>query len=333
ALVHDTLVRSAGVPCGLPIFSSDQLLPFQRSARPTPVAMHVVADGQDTASSSLLLLAAGLGVFWMTHFLPFHSSASVLLTSLESLELPTAKQLVAEAQDRPVSLLIGLPDGFGVARTFQFLPFHSSLSGDSVAPFSVSPTARQLFADVQTTVSSELICTPPGAGAVWIVHDVPFQRSASGTAPEPFGDSPTAVQADALVHQTPNSWLLSAGWAMIWLDQPAGVRLSTSSPPVEADTMPTAMQVLGAVQETAFSPHASTPPIAGVSCCAQLASAAGAVISSPEATTVPARASFISRRCLAGTKINSQRRFNLGGYARGRKGCTTSERCDAWGGS
>lgn len=65
---------------------SCHLLPFHRSARAvcapelldvTPTASHADGDTQDTPNKALHAAPCGLGIGWMRHLLPFHSSASV----------------------------------------------------------------------------------------------------------------------------------------------------------------------------------------------------------------------------------------------------------------
>jgi hypothetical protein len=61
-------------------------------------------------------------------------------------------------------------------------------------------------ADVQETPESTLSRLPAGAGMLWIVQLVPFQRSANATKELPklpgVPEYPTAVHAVADVHDT-----------------------------------------------------------------------------------------------------------------------------------
>ena len=108
-------------------------------------------------------------------------------------------QRLALAHEIPARLLNVKPRGFRVRSSVHFDPFHRA---PNVAPEPCDqlPTARQLLAEVQTTALSWLLAVPPGAGAVWADQAEPFQRSASGMVPWPFGVLPTAVQADAFEH-------------------------------------------------------------------------------------------------------------------------------------
>ena len=89
-----------------------------------------------------------LGVFWIDHAVPFHTSASEELPE-PVVAAPTAMQNVAEAQETPVSVADSAPAGLGVLRTDHAVPFHDSAS---VTPTVVRPTrpptAMQALADV-----------------------------------------------------------------------------------------------------------------------------------------------------------------------------------------
>ena len=106
----------------------------------------------------------GLGDFWMAHFLPFQVSARVFCTFFLA-DRPTAKHLLVDGQEMPVSSLSGWLAGFGVAWIFQLEPFHSSASGFWLPPVCAKPTARHLVAEMQETPLSWLNVAPAGAGA------------------------------------------------------------------------------------------------------------------------------------------------------------------------
>src|SRR5438094_362419 len=86
------------------------------------------------------------------------------------------------------------------------VPFHLSASvcppvNELTLDF---PTAEQALLDEQETPDNRLICTPVGFGLVWTAHVLPFHRSASvRVEPEPSSYWPTAVQAVAVGHETP----------------------------------------------------------------------------------------------------------------------------------
>jgi hypothetical protein len=86
-------------------------------------------------------------------------------------------------------------------------PFQSSAS----VPWSDPPTATQWELLVQETSGSEANWTPRGTGVGCTRHPLPFQRSASVcTIPEAECCSPTAVQAEAELHETPPRKLCTA---------------------------------------------------------------------------------------------------------------------------
>jgi hypothetical protein len=112
----------------------------------------------------------------------------------------------------------------------------------SVSP----PTAVQTVFDGHDTPSSELLPAPAGAIG-WIVHVVPFQRSASITSmPVTSLKNPTAVQNPDEVHETPASCteLAAAGVGVRWIDHRVALQRSASVTPAPARLMksPTAVQ-------------------------------------------------------------------------------------------
>ena len=118
------------------------------------------------------------------------------------------------------------------------------------------------------------------------------QRRVSASA---AGSRPTAVQSDALTHETANRLLPAAGCGMDCTVQPDGLRVSDSNCAVGDEMSPTAMQMCGEVQETAVSSQISEPRFAVVCCCQLAKAAVGAATSSPEATTEATSASLGSR--------------------------------------
>jgi hypothetical protein len=127
----------------------------------------------------------GLGVCWITHFLPFQCSAtSTPVTGLEPRKpAPTAVHARADAQDTAARL----PLMAGLRWLAHRMPFHRWMPLKAVAVHAL--------ADVQDTASSAL--SPIAASRT--SHLLPFQLSASGPpAPSP----PTAMQNAADVHDT-----------------------------------------------------------------------------------------------------------------------------------
>jgi hypothetical protein len=81
--------------------------------------------------------------------------------------------------------------------TLQLRPFHSSASAVWLPRLPKLPTARHQAGPVQDTADSA--APLPGLGAGWTAHRRPFHRSASVAT----SVDPTAVQADADVHDAP----------------------------------------------------------------------------------------------------------------------------------
>jgi len=102
--------------------------------------------------------------------------------------------------DTELSVLNTAGPGFSKAGVrFQVLPFHSS----ETAKPDTSPTARHEVADVQETPLNSVLLEEKAGLVGWIVHFVPFQRSASAcTGWGNDAEVPTAVHALAAVHDT-----------------------------------------------------------------------------------------------------------------------------------
>jgi hypothetical protein len=114
----------------------------------------------------------------MVHVEPFHWATSVRVPLKGFEDEPAVKQLIALAHDTPESELDD-PDGPGLATIDQFLPFHCSIRAE---PFADGPpTAAQLFALVQDTLSRRLTVAFDGLGLGTTDQVVPFHRSTSVT--------------------------------------------------------------------------------------------------------------------------------------------------------
>lgn len=83
------------------------------------------------------------------------------------------------------------------SRTLQLRPSHSSASAAWLPRLPELPTAIHQAGPAQDTADSA--APPPGLGVCWIAHRRPSHRSASVAT----SVDPTAVQADADVHDTP----------------------------------------------------------------------------------------------------------------------------------
>ena len=88
-------------------------------------------------------------------------------------------------------------------RAAQFVPSQCSATATPWVP-SALPTAVHEVAELHETPSNATSNCPEGAGTVWSVQLVPFQRTASGWLGKSLNPAPpTAVQALAEVQDTP----------------------------------------------------------------------------------------------------------------------------------
>ena len=177
-----------------------QLVPSHRSARvdgpesvkESPTAVQTKGRVQETPLRKSPCDPVGLGVRRMLHPVPFHRSARV-----PEFEFPTAMQAERAVHDtpfRPPPPAVGL----GVGWILHVFPFQRSARVPTwLNELSKrTPTATQSEDDVHATLFKKL----PAAEELrvdWMLHVVPFHRSAKGTEeavlkPEP----PTARQID-----------------------------------------------------------------------------------------------------------------------------------------
>src|SRR6516165_1634993 len=185
---------------------------------------------------------------------------------------PAALQALADGHDTPLIPLPAAPAGFGVAWMVHAVPFHRSASGAGalvVLLVTAAPAAVQARAEVHDTAPSSLPEAPAGFGVAWMVHVVPFQRSASvaDTPEAALTKTPAAVQASGALHDTPCRTLLApagAGTRLRRHVEPFHASASGSVRPVLPVESPTAMHALAEGQDTANSPVAVAPPGAGV---------------------------------------------------------------------
>ena len=155
-----------------------QVLPFHTSARVRvaplplvnwPTASHEDADRQAIALSWLSAAPGGLGVDWVLHVLPFHTSARTSVTP-PLLDEPTASQKEADVHETPGSCP---PPGSGMLTTVQVPPLRVSAR----RWLSVVPTAIQKVPDGQDTALKLHIVAPEGGGV-----DFCSQLAAAGCA-------------------------------------------------------------------------------------------------------------------------------------------------------
>src|SRR6266540_4126451 len=200
--VQDTLSNVLGAaPAGLGVGWMRHRLPSHRSAKvrtmpdlPTenPAAVQAEEAVQATPIKKFGPPARS-GVGWMRHRVPSHRSASV-----PAFEFPAAVQAEGDVQAtlarKPPPCL-----GLGVGWMLHRLPFHRSARVLALGVKALeAPTAMQDEADMHATPDR----TPPpclGLGVGWMLHRLPFHRSAR----VPAFEFPTAVHAEDDVHVTP----------------------------------------------------------------------------------------------------------------------------------
>lgn len=128
----------------------------------------------------------------------------------------------------------------------------------SAFPCPLCPTAMHALADVHDTLPKP----PPTAGVRWIDHRLPFHRSTrvfiGPGPPKDFPSPPTAVQALAEVHDTPDRKPSCPGLGVRWIDHLAPFQRSTNA--VRALLTPMATQALADGHDT---PEKISPPPAG----------------------------------------------------------------------
>ena len=175
-------------------------------------------------------------------------------------------QFIAVGQSTPDRTLLYPEPGLCGVWIVQLVPSRASArawSGGGLPPTGVAyaPAAVQDVAAVQDTAARPLLAAPPGfrlCGAG--VQLAPFHCSPRATCgPEAVVELPTAVQAVAVVQDTPER-LLVAGpgrFGVGWIVQFVPFQFSASVAPLPC---PTALQALAAVQETLWK----LPPAAGV---------------------------------------------------------------------
>src|SRR5215472_15179930 len=117
--MHDTaLSQLACVPLGVGMVCGNQLVPFQRSTKPSgsplgvlaavPTAMHAWVNGHATPDRTVGVAPVGSGVDEIDQPVPFQTSANVAASPTPFPAAgtgktdPTAVQAVAEAHDTPM---------------------------------------------------------------------------------------------------------------------------------------------------------------------------------------------------------------------------------------
>lgn len=136
----------------------------------------------------------------MLHLVPVQRSASV--NGPEGVKAsPAAVQAERDEHETPLKKCPWLPGGVGVAWTLQADPFHRSARSFEA----VFPAATQAEEEVQETADRK----DPGlfeVGVGWMRQPWPSQRSVivpTGLPELSKPATPTAMQVDADVHETP----------------------------------------------------------------------------------------------------------------------------------
>lgn len=186
--------KAGGVTCTAhrAPFHRSATVPLELELAYEPTAVHAAADVHETDLSAPTC-APGTDASGSTaQLLPFHSSAS----AGPPLRSPTAMHIPGSGQETPISLACM---SWGGSRRLQLRPFHCSASAVWLLlprPPTL-PTAMHQAGPAHDTADSA--APLPGLGACWIAHRRPFHRSATVAT----SVDPTAVQADADVHDTP----------------------------------------------------------------------------------------------------------------------------------
>jgi len=113
----------------------------------------------------------------------------------------------------------------------------------------------QADGEVQATLDRMANWAPAGVGVGWMLHLVPFHRSARVL---PFPEFPTAVQAERVAHDTLFRKPPPAGLGVAWMRHLAPVRCSARVLPFALP--PTAVHAEGEGHDTPFR----APPGAGL---------------------------------------------------------------------
>jgi hypothetical protein len=245
--------------------------------------MQLVALEHATPKSSLRCVV-GLRVVWIDQAVPLHRSASVT-SVLELLnQFPTAVQADPELQATDSSDAPLFAGGFGVVTIDQAIPFQLSarVKGWPDGVLVYDPTAMQEVETLHATPTRVLLLVPAGSGVGWTDQVVPFHRSSSVLLTlAALKESPTAVQAVALVHATAARELITepSGLGVERIDQ--ALPFHCSARVVTAFEVlieyPTATQAVGAVHDTPARKVLRAPTGLGVACNAQPDGAAAAM--------------------------------------------------------
>ena len=194
---------------------------------------------------------AGSGVGWTTQLVPSQRSASVDSVPPPASTSPTAVHAFAPVQSTPDSTLF---DALGVVPIVQNLPFQVWTTASKTLPFCSSPPiAAQKLTDGQDTVCRSLAIAPFGICGGWSCQRRDQSSARAWLGPSGLCKKPTAVQAVAKVHDTPNRPLESLadvmGVGLIFQEVPSHCSATTVST-ASLGKLPTAIQRVLSVHDT-----------------------------------------------------------------------------------
>jgi hypothetical protein len=175
---------------------------------------------------------------------------------------PAAVQAVAAVQETPVKFAYVVPVGVRGVNARQLAPFHCSANtlSDRNAPVAVEkpPTAMHAVAEVQETLVNSLNVSRARLGAGFSAQLVPFHWATTlvQRLVAPLRDLPTAMQEVAEAHETASNVAFAepVGFGVLCTVQAAPSHRSASVTFTEPgpSKLPTAVQAVGEVQDTAF---------------------------------------------------------------------------------
>jgi hypothetical protein len=165
---HETAAKlSVMAPAGVGKVVSFQPLPSHLSAAAEVAPVALVASPTATQAVGLVHETplswappgdcAGFGICWTFQVLPFHISANTTLAPVADeggINLPTARQKLAETHDTPLRTADVVPSGAGLGWMAQDLPFQCSTSPCAPMLERFSPTAVHEAAVAQETALS-----------------------------------------------------------------------------------------------------------------------------------------------------------------------------------
>jgi len=148
----------------------------------------------------------GLGVGWIDHADPFHTSARVSVLLMFALSFPMAVHALAAEHETAAREFSFAPGTLGVAWMDHADPFHASARvRDAPDGMLDNPTAVHAFGAAQETPNRTPGWWPVGLGVGWMDQADPFQCSARVIwAPVRAMKSPTAVQDRVSGQEMPN---------------------------------------------------------------------------------------------------------------------------------